>query len=568
VNRILVGASRPHRWLTFLWPSTPAALLRAASSVKIIIAPVDHSAPVNAGPVARFIAPTDHAAKLASLSRYLRAVGLTGLCTAIAFPLFRYFDPVNIVMIYLLGTTLAGLRLGRGPAALTAIANIILFDFFFVPPRYSFYIAETQYLFTIGAMLIIALVIANLMVSVRQQTEQAAAREHRTALLYAMSRELAATADVTTMSRIAARHISAVFNSQAVILMLSPGGEVQGIDGKADAATADLPVDGALVQWVIRHGQSAGSGTTQGPDSSILYVPLRGSQRIIGVLAIRATDVSLRVPDQYRVLEALSGQIALALERAQLAKLAEEAHVAAERAALRNTLLASISHDLRAPLAAIAGAGNLVAQTNHLLDNHRRTMLGRLIEEKAGDMATLLTNVLELMRLESGAGVVKADWFSIEELAGTALRYSEHRLTGWRVATNFPDNLPSIFVDASLIVQLIVNLIENAVKYTPPDTNIRISARADDKIVQLIVEDDGPGFGDRDPEILFGKFQRGRAESDITGLGLGLAICRVISELHGGAIRAAHNTPRGARFEVDFVLLPREERKDAPGTRS
>jgi len=543
VGRILVGASRPHRWLGWLQPSTPAALLKAAPTARLIVAPIQEATSESVDPLGTYSPPPDYSSRLRGLSRYVRAIGLTGLCTLIAFPMFQYFDPVNIVMIYLLGTTLAGLRLGRGPAALTAIANIIFFDFFFVPPRYSFYIAETQYLFTIGVMLIIALVIANLMVSVRQQTEAADAREHRTALLYALSRELAAAADISTMTQIAARHITAVFRCRALVIALPPSGVAPPLSTLSEPDALTMPIEDHLVQWVATHSKSAGPGTSQSPEAPVLYLPLRGSVRTIGVLAIEPVDRSEVLENtQRRMLQALAAQVSLSLERAQLAHLAEEAHVAAERAALRNTLLAAISHDLRAPLAAIAGAGNLVAQTHYVLDVHRRTTLGRLIEEKARDMTALLSNVLELMRLESGAGVLKADWHGIEDLVGTALTRTEHRLAGWQVTTQFPARLP------------LMNLLENAVKYTPPDTSIALSSQFNEQVLTLVVEDNGPGFGDRDPELMFSKFQRGREESEIAGLGLGLAICRVISELHGGAIRASNARTVGARFEVEFPL--------------
>ncbi len=557
VGRILVGASRPRRWLRWMQRSTPAALLKAAPTARLIVAPITEAASESVEPLGTYSPPPDYSSRLRGLSHYVRAIGLTGLCTLIAFPMFRYFDPVNIVMIYLLGTTLAGLRLGRGPAALTAVANIILFDFFFVPPRYSFYIAETQYLFTIGVMLIIALVIANLMVSVRQQTEAADAREHRTALLYALSRELAAAADISTMTRIAARHIAAVFPCRALVIALPPSGIAPPLSSLSEPDAVTMPIEDHLVQWVATHGMSAGPGTSQSPEAPVWYLPLRGSVRTIGVLAIEPVDKNKVLENtQRRMLQALAAQVALSLERAQLAHIAEEAHVAAERAALRNTLLAAISHDLRAPLAAIAGAGNLVAQSQYVLDPHRRTTLGRLIEEKARDMTALLSNVLELIRLESGTGVLKADWHGIEELVGTALTRTEHRLAGWQVTTHFPANLPLIYVDASLVVQLVVNLLENAVKYTPPDTTIALSAVCDERVLTLVVEDNGPGFGDRDPELMFSKFQRGREESEIAGLGLGLAICRVISELHGGTIRASNGRTAGARFEVQFPLAP------------
>jgi two-component system sensor histidine kinase KdpD len=229
---------------------------------------------------------------------------------------------------------------------------------------------------------------------------------------------------------------------------------------------------------------------------------------------------------------------------------------------LRNTLLASISHDLRAPLSAIAGAGSLVAQANDSLDRHRRTTLGQLIEEKARDMSELLSNVLELMRLETATGPVKADWQSLEELVGTAVRYNEHRLDRWRVITAIPADLPLVFLDGQLIVQVLSNLLENASKHTPPGTSITVGAmvRADE--ILLTVEDDGPGFGARDPERLFEKFERGQAESHISGVGLGLAICRAIAVLHGGEIRAMNRPTGGARFEITLPLTHAQDTQE------
>jgi two-component system sensor histidine kinase KdpD len=261
------------------------------------------------------------------------------------------------------------------------------------------------------------------------------------------------------------------------------------------------------------------------------------------------------LPERLALLDALAGQIALALERAHLAELAAEARAAAERAVLRNTLLASISHDLRGPLAAIAGAGSLVAQSDGALNRHRRKTLGSLIEEKARDMSGLLTNVLELMRLETSAGPPRADWQSPEELVAIAIRNNEHRLSRWEVVSRIPSDFPLLRVDAQLIVQLLSNLLENATKHTPPGSSIELSATVRGDSAVLILEDDGPGFGTRDPETLFEKFERGQQESHISGVGLGLAICRAVVRLHGGEIGATNRTGGGARFEI---ILPLE----------
>lgn len=461
-------------------------------------------------------------------SRCVRGLGITVLCTLIAYPVYPKFEPVNIVMIYLLGTTVAALRLGRGPSALTAIANTLAFDFFFVPPRYSFYVAEGQYLFTLGVMLGVALVIANLMVSIRRQTVMASDREHRTSMLYAASRELTAAPDAAAVSEVVSRHVVAALGGFAVLLPADPQGRVA--DGPWSSTKREKPAEAS--QWV--------------------HVPLSLRDRALGVLVAQPAKLHFLNVEQRQYIEAIAAQASLALERVRLVDSAAESRAAAERAALRNTLLASISHDLRGPLAAIAGAGGLVAQADNALDRHRRITLGKLIEEKARDMTGLLSNVLDLMRIETSRGAVNSEWHSLEELVGTALRNNDHRLAQWRLSISIPRDLGFIYVDGQLIVQLLSNLVENVTKHTPPGTQIEVTARACAGRLNLVVEDDGPGFGDRDPERLFEKFERGQAESHVSGVGLGLAICRAIVHLHGGSIVAANRPDGGARFEIDL----------------
>jgi two-component system sensor histidine kinase KdpD len=493
---------------------------------------------------------------------YLRALLIIGLCTGIAFPISPYFGLVNIVMLYLLGTTLGALRLGRGPSVLLAIGSMLAFDYFFVPPVFSFDVEDTRYLFTLGVMLSVALLTANLMVSIRRHRDIADARAQRTAVLYAMSRELAVASDAPTMAAAGIRHISAVFHSTAVVLIADAHGRLAPVAPPTEECggreeSAPLPTfDFEFAQEVIARGERA--------IKDAIYLPLRGSRRVKGVIVVRPHPSSRALPaEQLSLLDAFAAQLALALQRVRLAEAAEAARLSAERALLRNTLLASISHDLRTPLSAIAGAGSLIAQPEYSLNVDRRTTLGHLIERKARDMSQLLTNVLDLMQMEFGSGTVRADWHRIDDLVALALRGNGVRLAQWRIVLNLPADLPEILVEATLIVQILSNLLENVAKYTPPGTTVTISAAAHGDGLLLVVADDGPGLPPGDPKRLFEKFQRGHSESNIVGVGLGLAICRAAARLHRGDVRALDNPGGGARFEI---TLPVETQTSAPAT--
>jgi two-component system, OmpR family, sensor histidine kinase KdpD len=555
-TRVIVGTPKRRGWRAWLRPSTATRLVQRARAFDVItIAPGDTA---GAAPL-RIGATRDDWRQPVRWQRYAAAGGITALCTLLAFVMYPHFELSNLVMIYLLGVTVAGLRLGRGPSALTALLNVAAFDFFFVPPRYSFAVSDVQYLVTFGAMLTIALVIATLTASVRQQTRVAGARERRTALLYAMSRELAVTRGITAMAHVAVRHVAEVFQCQAVVLLGAPDGKLR--------YPSDQPLEFsfrhaelAVAQWVADHGQRAGLGSDTLPASPGLYVPLGDERKTLGVLAVLPSNPRhVLLPEQAHLLETFAGQIALALERAKLAEVAEQSSVATEREKLRNTLLASISHDLRTPLAVMAGAGSALAEHGATLDEHTRVSLARSIEDKAREMSDLVSNVLDLVRLESGQVALRRDWQTIDDLIGTALGNLEDKLKDHKVELQLAPDLPAIYVDGSLVVQVLSNLFDNAAKYTPPGTRIVVSAIADGEFLRVRVEDEGPGLPAGDPARLFDKFQRGSAEGSVVGVGLGLAICQAIVRAHGGEIGAQRRDRAGARFEF---TLPSTE----PGT--
>jgi two-component system sensor histidine kinase KdpD len=255
-------------------------------------------------------------------------------------------------------------------------------------------------------------------------------------------------------------------------------------------------------------------------------------------------------------LETFAGQLGIAMERAKLADTAEASRVAAETESLRNTLLASISHDLRTPLSVIAGASSTLVERGRDLDDEARMSLARSIETKSREMSELVSNVLDLMRLESGQIALRRDWQTLDDLIGSALARIEERLREHPVGIDLPADLPPLYVDADLIVQTFVNLLDNVAKYTPPGTPVHITAQADDDRVLVTVDDEGPGLPAAERDRLFDKFQRGTGEGTIVGAGLGLAICRAIVTAHGGDIRAGERPGGGARFQ--FTLPTKE----------
>ena len=543
-SRIVVGEPKRRGLRMLLRRSTVDQLLRRGRGfdISVISRRSQTSGPGRAGG-----APLEPGA--IRWDRYAWAAGITALCTAVAALMNPYFSLANVVMVYLLGATFAGLQLRRGPAIFTSVLNVAAFDFFFVPPRFSFAVADFEYLVTFAVMLAVALTIANLMASVRQQTAVAGARERRTALLYAMSRELAVTRGRNNMGSVAVRHVAESFASRAVVLCPDGGGRLELLAATVPPAVLFTDADLSVAQWVFDHGRAAGLGTDALPAAPAIYVPLAGTKQPLGVLAVFPSNPRrVLLPEQRHLLDTFAGQIALALERVNLAAQAESARVAAETESVRNTLLASISHDLRTPLADIAGASSALTDRQLVLDPERRDALARAIEVKAREMSELISNVLDLMRFESGEVQLRRDWESVEELLSSALGRVGERLATHQVVTRLPAELPAVYVDAVLVTQVFANLLENAARYTPPGTQISIFAGLEADAVSVTVEDDGPGLPPGDPEKLFAKFQRGRGESNVAGAGLGLAICRAVIAAHGGRIKAANRESGGARF--------------------
>jgi len=475
--------------------------------------------------------------------------------TALASVLLRVFDLANVVMLFLLTVVLVALRWGRGPGAWAAFLAVACFDFFFVPPRLSMSVGDTQYVFTFVLMLGVALAIGQLTARLRHEARVASAREHRAVMLARLSRELAGALTTEQIVEIALRDFGSGFRAGTGLALPDADDRVRATKGNL------IAVDESIAQWVYDHAQAAGAGTGTLSAARARYVPLKAPMRVRGVLALEFADLqTLREPEEQRLLEACGSQLALALERVHFVEVARDTLVQIEGERMRNTLLSAMSHDLRTPLTTILGAAQAAAPQLH---DHPAQALVASICDQAQAMLRLIENLLDMARLQGRGVELNRQWQSLEEIVGSALRELRETLRTHPLKVELQPDLPLLEVDALLIERVLVNLLENAAKHTPAGTLIEVRARAGGGNVTVEVDDAGPGLPEIAPERLFDPFERGRRESSVAGIGLGLALARRIVEAHGGRIEARRRSPAGASFVVTLPATSQPQMETA-----
>ncbi|TRW94441.1 sensor histidine kinase [Candidatus Methylobacter oryzae] len=484
------------------------------------------------------------------------AVGMTACTSLAAWLMSGKFELANLVMVYLLGVVFMAARFGREASVLTSVLSVAAFDFLFVNPVHTFVVADVQYLVTFLIMLLVGLIISHLTSNMRSQAKVASHRERRANVLYALSEELATSRSVTEAATVAVRHIQDEFGGNSVLLFPDDDGRiVYPVDPPVPESL--LNCDLSVAQWVFDHGQIAGQGTDTLPGADAVYFPMSGFRGVIGVLVLRAANLRrVFLPEQRRLLDTFISQIAQTIERVRFADEAQQTQLRMESESLRNSLLSAISHDLRTPLASIVGAASTLVEEDAQLDASDRKELSLTIYDEALRMSNLTNNILDMARLDAGQASLNRQWYLLDEIIGGTLTRMKKRLKGRAVNTKLPDELCLVRVDAVLIEQVLVNLLENACKYTQPGSPIDIVAELSAHMLKVTVADRGPGIPPGEEEKLFDKFYRVHREGTQSGVGLGLAICKAIIMAHGGVIGATNRQSGGAQF---FFLLPVDE---------
>lgn len=476
---------------------------------------------------------------LQNITRYFSAVLLVALASLICETVRLVLAPTNMVMVYLLAVVFAASKLGFKPAILTAALSVLAFDVLFVPPRFSLRVSDSEYVVTFFGLFVVGAVISTLVSRIKEKIEEAKNQEARTSSLFFLTRDLSSAVDIKSIIAALNRAITRNFDSKLLVIINNNGvlATVTCDNGLCPGSGMD-----EIINWVVTSGRRAGTGTTTFSNSSYLFIPIRSSENVDGVMVLESHTVF--TADDQQLIEAFSGQVALAIERVQFYQQAEEARIMREKSQLEQALLNSISHDLRTPLVTISGVLDSMANEDQEYDTQQKKAMILAASEEAFRLNRFVSSLLDMTRLEAGALTPRFELCEVEEIIGCAVGAVKTRLGTNTIAISVDSDLPPVPADLALLTQALVNLLDNALKFSPPSKEILLTAKLRDGQIVIEVTDHGPGIPRGEESRIFDKFHRIKVPETTGGTGLGLSIAKGIIEAHKGEISAS-NRPQG-----------------------
>jgi len=553
ITQILIGKSARTWWFELLRGSVVRDLMRQSGSISIVAVMAEGD----------IVGPKSVATAIRSDGLAWQNYAWSALAVAVTIGVAWVFNAItahalgSIGMFFLVPVLLSAIWFGLRPALMTAFVSVMAYNFFFLPPLYTFTIADPNNWLSFAVLLLVAITAANLASSVRAQANLAAVRAAITGEMYQFTGKLAGIARLDDILWAAAYQIASMLKSNVVILL--PDTATKRLEIRVGYPPEDEldAQDIAAAMWCWEKGTATGRNAETLPGAKRLFLPMRTAQGPVGVIGLMALGGrGILAPDERRLLDSLLDQTALAVERSQLVERVDEAQVRAEADKLRVAILSSLSHDLRTPLASILGAATTLLSSGGLYDAKQMGELLSTIREEAERLDRFVGNLLDMSRLEAGALGVKPELVHVRELVESAAKRLSRRLSGHRLSLDVPDDLPLVSADPVLLEQAIVNVLDNAAKYAPTGSLVRVGAVATDTRVFLTIEDEGPGIPPDDLPRIFDKFHRAKAaDRRIAGTGLGLAVARGFVEAFGGTLEAANRASgTGAVLTVSLPL--------------
>jgi two-component system sensor histidine kinase KdpD len=547
ITKIVVGKPQRRRWHKLRAEVVLDRIIRQSEDIDVYV-------------VSGSAEPDRHVNKDRKMDRtvnwrgYLQGLLLVAIATSIGKLIQPLFTPTTIMAVYVLAVGITAYLGGLGPSIMVSVAGVLAFDFFFIRPFFSFTVSDTQYIFTFLVLLLVGFVISYLTARVRRQTEAAKNRERETYALFSLGRDLAVSNDLESYMLVIINRARETFGHHVIAFLPDPEKKYT---LNAYMGTQSITIDEnerSAAIWAFEHQKIVGSGTDTLPNSKARFVPLVTARGKVGVLAILVPDEKDKLTiGQERLLEAYANLAAVAIESILLNEESHNAQILRDTEKLQTALLNSVSHDLRTPLVSIIGVLSSLQEGGIQLDDAAKAKLVKVAWEEAERLNHLITNLLDVSRVEAGAIRILRQASDVQDLVGTALEQLGNRTVSRPIEVDIPLNLPFVSVDFGLIVQTLVNIIDNALKYSPVDSAIEIKARNLDNEVQIEIADRGFGIPPGDLLQVFDKFYRIDHPGSVAGTGLGLSICKGIVEAHGGRIVAENRDGGGT---IIRLVLP------------